>query len=173
MAYTTPSTFVAGNVLTAAQMNAIQNNIRFFHGVPTASVNRNTAQSISNNTITAIQFNSEVWDSNTIWSSTASNKFFARTAGKYLATFSLQLTGSSAGTFRVAAIVKNATQYAETSTMMEHTIGSTAIAATVALSVTGIFSMTTSDYLTAQVFQDTGGALNTSTQMRRRPKFQM
>lgn len=164
MAYVNPSTFVAGEVGTAAEQNVIANDIRFLHGPPTCQVRRVAAQSIGSGGYVSIQFDTEGWDTNTIWSSTASEKLFARTAGKYLATFTAHLAGSSAGQLRIATIAKNTTAVGSSSTAYETRLSSTAIGSNgIGLSVSGMFSLTTSDYLTANVYQDSGISFNTST----------
>lgn len=110
MAFTNPSTWVAGAVLTAAQLNQqVRDNTRFLHGPPIVRVRRSTTQSINNSTWTAISFNTEDWDTDTMWSSTAPTKIICRTAGKYEFSFNGSFAASTAGTYRALGLRKNTT----------------------------------------------------------------
>jgi hypothetical protein len=100
IAYVNPSTFVAGNVLTAAQQNVLANNDRFFHGPPSVKVRRASNQTIATASWTAISWSSEVWDNDSMWSSTAATIVDINTAGKYLISAGVEFAASTLGTFR-------------------------------------------------------------------------
>lgn len=167
IAYANPSTFVAGEVLTAAQQNVLAANDRFFHGPPTVRVRRAAAQSMPDGAWDTVQFDTEDWDSNSMWSSTNNDQVFVRTAGKYLAVASAGLANSSGGTRRDIAIFKNSTAASGEAVRM-NILGDLPLA-DANLAVSGLFSMTTSDYLTLMIFQNSGAGLNTQTGTDARP----
>lgn len=107
MAYVNPSTFIAGNVLTAAQQNVLAANDRFFHGVPTVRVHGTTNTTAAQSVVVYVKFGTEAWDSDSMWSSTANTVFNINTAGKYLVGGAVQWQASTDGSFRDLSIVDN------------------------------------------------------------------
>lgn len=171
MAYTTPSTWVAGAVLTAAQLNTqLRDNIRFLHGVPTCRLRRDAAQALASGSWDTVQWDTEDWDNNTIWSSTNNDQLFVRTAGKYNAIFVMGFATSTGGTVRAAALVKNSTALALNDDAWTFSHPADKVFGVNNLTVSGMFSMTTSDYLTGQFFQD-AGAINSSTTVAEQPRI--
>lgn len=140
---------------------------------PSARARRAAAQSMDNNVWEAVAFDTEDWDTNTIWSSTAANKFFAKTPGKYLCTFAAGVVDSSGGSFKGVAVVKNSTNLTSTNDAYETLTETTAIGDDWALNASGMFALTTSDYITGQILQNSGAGLNTSTILRWQPKLSM
>lgn len=85
MPWTTPTTFVSGNVLTAAQMNTdVRDNTNFLYSPPMAVVQRSTNQVIATGTVTYISFNTEVKDTDGIWAIGVPTRIEPNTAGLYL-----------------------------------------------------------------------------------------
>lgn len=172
MPYQNPSTFVAGNVLTAAQMNVLANNDRFLHGPPTVRVSRDAAQSIPNNTWTSITFDVEDWDSNSMWSSTANERVFGGIAGKYLVTFHSGFAASTAGNYRSVGINKNSTtgppSEATNTAGFDFVTGSG-----VDLSVSVLVSLTSTQFVSGMVLHNVGVNLNTSTGAGAQPRLSM
>lgn len=85
MAYQSPRTWAAGDTPTAAQLNQdLRDNVAFLANPPRVRVYHSVAQSITNATWTALSFNSERWDTDTMHS-TASNtsRLVAKTAGLF------------------------------------------------------------------------------------------
>lgn len=174
MAYTAPSTKATGTLITSTMYKAhLIDNIKFLHGPPTVRVSRDAAQSLPNNTYDTIQWDVEDWDTNGIWSSTNNDQLFVRTAGKYTAQLSVGFAASTGGTIRGVAIVKNSTALVGTNEAFHQLIRNDQLTGIQIVSVSGTFSMTTSDYLTGQAFQDSGGSLNTSTSQSDEPRLSM
>lgn len=163
MAYTTPSTFVAGAVLTAAQLNAVQNNVRFLHGPPTVRVKRDAVLAVPTGGFEEVAFDTEDWDSDTMWSSTAATKVFCRTAGKYLVSAGGLLAASTGGTDRIIGIRKNSTssdpEFGLTAAQTEPAAGGTRRGG----QVCGMVELTTGQYVQLVYFHNVGSNLNTST----------
>lgn len=137
---------------------------------PSARVRRDAAQSVTNNTWTAITFDVEDWDTDTIWSSTAANKLKVKTAGKYMVNFTAEM-GSSAGSERGVGIFVNTTVLSVAADGYLSDIKSTAIGAGQILSVSGPLALTTSDTVSGLMFQNSGSGVNTTTSLLLQPKM--
>ena len=139
---------------------------------PTAQVERDAVQSMDNGVWELVAFDVENWDSNTMWSSTANNKVFARTAGKYLVTFHGGFANSTLGTIRAWGLSK-------TSTAGSPNLISAGIAWDIVSGITHMMptltmvNLSTSDYMAALMFQNSGAGLNTSTGAGNKPTLSM
>jgi hypothetical protein len=161
MAYANPSTFVAAQVLTAAQMNVLANNDRFLHGPPTVRVNRDAVQSIAQSAFEEVSFDTEDWDTDTMRSSTDPTKVFARTAGKYLVSVGGLLAASTGGDDRIIGVRKN-------STSGDPELGlSASVDEPVSVrrggQVSGMIALTTGQYVQLVYFHNHSAGINTST----------
>ena len=76
---------------------------------PSFLVRKTTAQSISNNTHTKIQWNSEVYDTDNCFDSTTNYRFTPTTAGKYFFHVSINLGAITTNTEMLLRIMKNGT----------------------------------------------------------------
>lgn len=159
--FSLPSTQVRGTFITSTMYAALGS----WRRPPTCRVRRAAAQAFVTGVWDTVQFDTEDWDTNTIWSSTNNDQLFTRTAGKYLATASGGLNASTAGSLRSMAICKNTTANSVTADSAEfRAIYDPSNAANGPLfSVSQQFSMTTSDFLTLQFFHDRGSDLGGST----------
>ena len=100
MAWTTPATFTTGNVLTAAQMNTnVRDNSNFLHSPPGCLAIRSTAQSISNNVLTAVSFTgTDVYDTDSMHDPVGAPTVLSlNTVGVYLVTASVQFAANATG----------------------------------------------------------------------------
>lgn len=97
MAYTTPRTWVAGEFPTAAQFNAnIRDNVAFLANPPACRVYHNTTQSIPDAIDTALVFNSERHDTNTMHSTVSlTGRITATTAGLYVLSFTGEMVAAA------------------------------------------------------------------------------
>lgn len=169
MAYANPSTFVAGNALTAAQQNVLANNDRFLHGPPTVRVQRDAVQALTISAWTEIAWDTENWDTNTMWSSTAAHKIFARTAGKYLCTWNGGFADSTVGTLRGMGISKNSTV---AGALENHVLLSQdMLSLAPRIGGSAMVSLSSGQFIEVQMFAD--AAINTSTGDGFRPQFSM
>lgn len=103
MAWTTPRTWVAGETVTAAQLNAhIRDNLDFLHSKDHASAYQSTNQALTTSTYEAITFDSEHFDSNTMHStSTATSRVKCNSDGLYLVVFKVQFETNTTGVRRI------------------------------------------------------------------------
>ena len=111
MAYSAPRTWAPGEYPTAAQLNQdLRDNVSFLANPPAASVYRSSAQSISNNTLTDITWNTELYDTASMHDTvTNSNRITVPVAGLYLCEGMLQFQAATDYTELLIIIVKNGT----------------------------------------------------------------
>jgi hypothetical protein len=96
MAFTTPGTAVAGEVLTAAFWNEqVRDNLSFLYTPPMCIVSRSSA--LTYVSAADIAWNSEDIDTNAMFDSGASTKITIKTAGVYIVTLNVQFAATSVG----------------------------------------------------------------------------
>jgi hypothetical protein len=107
MAYATPRTWVAGDVLTAAQLNQdIRDNVGFLANPPACRIYHNADQSIPHNVATTIlAFNSERYDTDTMHDTVTNNsRITFTTAGLYVVTLNVAIGASNDNIMVLAGI---------------------------------------------------------------------
>lgn len=114
------------------------------------------SQSINNTTLTALTFDSELYDDDTMHSTVSNtSRITMTTAGRYhvgaTVTFDANATGS-----RIVLLRLNGTTYFAKDRHMTVTTGSTTTSAT----VSSDYNFSATDYVEVIVYQDSGGALN-------------
>jgi hypothetical protein len=99
MAYTPPTTRTTGDLVTAATWNAdLVDNIRFLASPPACRVWNNANQSIPNNVLTALLFNSERYDTDSMHSTvTNTSRITFTTAGVYVVFAHLNIASNATG----------------------------------------------------------------------------
>lgn len=97
MTWTTPRTWVAGEVLTATHLNAqVRDNMSLAGDPPRACVYNNTTQSVSNATLTTLNANSEVYDTDSMHDTVTNNpRLTCVTPGLYLVQAVVQFAASA------------------------------------------------------------------------------
>jgi hypothetical protein len=156
--YVVPTNFASGAILTEAQMDVLGNDIVFLANPPVCSVYNSGSVSVSNATETAVTWNSENFDTDTMHS-TGSNtsRITATTAGKYRVTGYVEFDANGTG-LRYAALKKNGTTYL---VLMEKDDPSSG--RSTRFNPTWLVSMAATDYVELVVYQASGGALNVTT----------
>ena len=173
MAYVTPGTVAAGDVATAAAWNVITNDVISFRdnsGVvpPACRVRRvATTQSLANGVVTALNFDTEDFDTNAMFAATA-NFITIKTAGIYLLTATVICTASATGQ-RALIVYLNptVTGSGDTATLSggtelansNHAVQSSTVSGT---SASTIYNFAPNDVIRVGFFQNSGGALVTS-----------
>lgn len=157
MAYTTPRTWVAGDVLTAAQLNTdVRDNISFLANPPSAIARRAASQSIANATWTLITFDTEDRDTDGMFTVASGDRITIVTAGLYhvefKAAFSVNVNGDRAFQICKGIVV-------DTGGFARATGKATAIDSSATIG--GDIPLIAGDTLSFQVYQNSAGALNT------------
>lgn len=111
MAYTTPRTWVAGEVPTAAQFNAnIRDNVAFLANPPACRVYHNTTQSAANSTEVSVAFNSERYDTASMHDTVTNNtRITFTTAGLFVVGAHIEFAAAADYNFVYAYIRLNGT----------------------------------------------------------------
>ena len=158
MAYSDPSTRATDDVVTAAIWNQdVVANPEFLHDPPTCRVYNSAAISISDGVVTALTFNSERYDTDTMHSTvTNTSRITATTAGKYLITATIGFAANNTGR-RQVTIRLNGTTYIAVDARA--TVGNGQVTE---VSIATVYALAAADYAEVTVFQDTGGSLNVS-----------
>lgn len=162
MAYTTPTTHVAGETLPAADWNVlVGNDVSFRDGTgvvpPMVIVRRAAAQSIPTTTVTSISFDTEDVDTNAMFTATSTN-ITIQTSGVYLLAGTVQVTSNITGV-RDAGFQKNGTTINSAAgafaANMQAVNGGDSV-----LTLSGIANLVATDIITLYIYQTSGGSLN-------------
>jgi hypothetical protein len=162
MTYTTPPTFAATDILAAADLNILGDDIVYLKGQTDAlaasavKLNRTSAQSIPDSTWTAVVWNNQLGDLGGWWSSGTNivmpSDFPAGVSAYFVdipmvAVFATNTTGN-----RGVRLLLNG------SVVEQYSVFPPDIAAV----NSSIFEVAEGDVITMEVFQSSGGALNLS-----------
>lgn len=153
--YNTISTFTAGQVLTAAQMNDLGENSNNYRVPPVCSVYRNAALShTSSGGFQAMAFDTESIDTDGMWASSPNpERITIQTDGIYVCEASVVFAGNATGT-RALKIDDTATTLIAYVTETSPTVADGG-----ALNCTRVWAFSAGDYVTASAFQNSGGNL--------------
>ena len=166
MSYTTPPTFTAGTVLTAANLNILGDDIVYLKGITDGvtfsgyKIDRSGAgsQSIPDATDTDVTFTTEVFDSGGWWSSGATSTVpagaipsgYTTVAVMFIALVRFVANGTGG---RKILILKNGSEV--------DSVNYSAISGdTTTVTLTGFTTCVAADTFKMQVRQSSGGALN-------------
>lgn len=161
-----PSTQATGTLITSTMYAALGS----WRRPPMAKAHRDAVQNIPTGTWTAVEFDVEEWDTDGIWSSTASERFNINTAGKYRCEFSAGVGGSSLGTFRGVQIQVDSTADTAANPGVRNIIAAEIGPNSFALSVADTFALTSTQFISCLIIQNTGSNLATSTAANVRPR---
>lgn len=173
MAYTTPATFVAGNVLTAAQLNTnVRDNVAWIATDSPACRAYNSANisHASSGVEQVVTCNSERFDNATIHSTSSNTSRLtvpSGAGGKYIFGGGLAWASSASGTYRQSIIKLNAATYIGIQTLAPS--ASHFSSATIA----GVYALAAADYIELWGNQDSGGALNMTVNANYSPEVWM
>lgn len=158
MAYTTPATWSVGESPTAAKMNThIRDNIAYLHdSIPTTSLVTSGATAIPNNTWTTIGFDAEIVDEGSQHdTATANSRITFAANGRYLLIATASFVSATNSVALGARFVVDGT------TAFSQSLVPGCSQDYNGPSITAIVNQGTSNYVELQVYQNSGGALNT------------
>ena len=121
-----------------------------------ASIYNSGSQSISNTTWTTLNFNSEVFDTDTFHDTASNNSRITIPSGKngkYLIVAKWHFQGNASGSDRLGGIKKNGTNIGTYR-------GINGNASSVGWGASVILDLVATDYIEVEVYQDSGGNLN-------------
>lgn len=155
--WTSPTAFTVGHLETADELNAVlHDNMEFLHAAKYARVYRATsAQSIANNSNSALDFNAESadpWDIHSNSSNPSRLICPAALEGVWSVHAQVQFAADATGSRRIF-IYKNGSIFVEKDRLPNAT-GVTVLA------IEAKIVLASTDYIQCEVFQNSGGALN-------------
>jgi hypothetical protein len=154
----TPRTFTAGEVETAAYMNSVSALLTFLLNPPRCRLYSNVAQSIPNSTWTALTFQNELFDTDTMHSTTTNpERITATTSGLYVVAGAVTFPNNGTGR-RAAELWKNGSLAPWES---YDTIGTPSSAFGTVAPLYAEVQLAAGDYIEYRVLQDSGAAMNT------------
>lgn len=166
MAYSPSPNFVAGAVLTEAQLDTLSDNITFLAGPPRCRVFNSAAISVANATLQALTFNSERFDTDTMHSTAVNTaRITFTTAGTYLVGGSATFAPAAGGTRRAAIVLLNGV------TVLKQAELRPAVADTHVPVPPDLYAFSAGDYVELVAFQDSGGALDVKVIGNHSPEF--
>lgn len=168
MPYTTPHTITVGELVTVDTMNdEWGGNVAFLANPPACRVYHNTTQSISNSTKTALSFNSERYDTDTMHDTATNNtRLTIKTAGLYIVTGHAAFAGNSTGDRSIIVRLGGATEIAGNLQRAPSGVTEWAV-----MSVATIYRFAVNEYVELLVYQTSGGALSTTQVASLTPEF--
>lgn len=153
---TISSATITGSTITTGTLSllaASSNTVR----TPAARVWHNATQTLLDNTATILNFNSERYDNDGLHSTTAnSSRMVASRPGIWHIGASVDISSNGAG-FRYIAIVVNSNVIAW------HAMSAATVSISSLLTIATDWNLSTSDTVSVQVSQNSGGSLQTST----------
>jgi hypothetical protein len=117
MAYVSPANLATGDVAPESWFDAVKAATDFLANPPKARVYHSTFQAITNTTLTALAFNTERYDTDTIHDTVTNNsRLTCKTAGTYHIQGTISWEAAAAGTYRLCRIRLNGTTLIASST---------------------------------------------------------
>lgn len=159
--WTSPRTWVAGETVTAAQLNThLRDNLDFLHSKDHASAYDSTNQSLTDATYENVTFDSEHFDSNSMHS-TASNtsRIKCNSDGLYLAVFKVTFDTNTTGIRRVQ-LRENAAGSSAGGTARGVWNGPALSGENTVVGGSRLLRLNNTDYVEIFAYQDSTGALD-------------
>lgn len=159
MAYSTPATQTTGDVIGATAWNLLVNDVKWDNeidstGAPSCWASRSTTVNISNNTLTAVTWNSHAWDNAGVHSTSVNpTRFTAPVDGIYWLQSWVHWDMNATG-IRVNEFLINGSGNINASDGRPALTGWS-----VGHGATGIVSLTAGQYVELFAYQNSGGAL--------------
>lgn len=134
---------------------------------PGARVHNSVNQTLTSGSRAFLTFDSERWDNDSIHStSTNTERMTCKTAGKYIITGNVQISGHATGIRQISFFLNGTTTLAMDRKEPEGT-------GTEHLSLTTIYDLAVNDYVDLRILQNSGGDLNTIVNTNDSPEFSM
>ena len=155
MAFSTPPNFVAGAVLTEANLDVLSDDISFLAGPPRCRVYNSANISIATSGVAqALTFNSERFDTDTMHSTAVNtSRITFTTGGTYLIGGCVAFATNATGSREIYVRLNGATVVGDTQVPANSAVATN-------LSVTTLYSVSAGDYAELYATQYSGGALD-------------
>lgn len=166
MAYTTPRTWVAGEVVTAALLNThLRDDVSFLANPPACRVYSNAAAQVINPSLTPL-FNQERYDTDNMHSTAAlTSRITFNTSGLYLVGGCVRIQTGGGGA-RDLGITLNGTTVIGYNLVATNATGGPTIITTATA-----YKFAVADYIELNIVQNAGGPLNNEVVPNQAPEF--
>lgn len=159
--------YINNTVVSQVNSHMAANGIDAHGTMPAARVYHNVDQSISHNTLTALAFNSERFDTDTIHDTATNNsRLTCKTAGKYNIIGQVTFASSTTGLRSINIKLNGATIIAFIEASADNSGADR-------LQVTTLYDLAVNDYVELVAFQASGEALNVRFSSASSPEFMM
>lgn len=168
MPFVTPPNFVAGQVLTEAQLDTLSDDLNALANGSRCRIYNSAAISIPNDTFTMLTFNSERYDINAMHSTaTNTGRMTVPTGwgGLYTVGCTLQFAANATGFRGLRLVVNGTTVIAED---LRNAI--TAVGVGTQMGLSGEYPLVAGDWLEVHVIQTSGAALNVAVAGNKSPE---
>lgn len=158
MPYTDPGAVTTGTTITSTWGNAVRNAEQYLANPPACRVYHSANQSLTNNVLATLAFNSERWDTDTMHDTVTNNsRITFKTAGLYVVSASVVFTADNDYTAIFAGIALGGSTY-----IAQHIIGTdTDTGFSPAITLTTLYKFAVNDYVVCNVIQkNTSAAAN-------------
>lgn len=157
-------TEIPDGLLTAAKLAAGAVGPAQLAIIEAARVRNTAAQSIPNNTYTALTFDTEITDASGMHDGVNPDRLTAITAGVYLAGATVQYASNATGLRQTILRANGSDYFAAQDEVPNTSFGHT-------VSVVGLVVLAAGGYVQALAYQNSGGALNTGVAASYAPTF--
>lgn len=161
VSWTAPPTFADTNVLSAAQLNCLSDDLNFLKGADRALAYSNASQSISTSSWTHVLLAAEEYDTNGLHDNSTNNwRLTIATNGLYVITGQIELAsvGSGRGILQVRKNDNTTNATAGTRLVASTSVDGTGQA--VDINVSTARYLAAGDYISLHVWQSTGASVN-------------
>lgn len=154
MGYTSPAAQSSGAVAPVSWATAVKAALDYLANPPACRAYHNAAQSVANNSPAVVAFNSERYDTDTMHDTVTNNsRVTLNTAGLYSVTAHGSFASNATGN-RYIAIKLNGSIYIAVDLRLA------ASGQRTDMSIATIYKFAAGDYITVEVYQNSGGALS-------------
>ena len=173
MPYTTPPDFVAGTIVTEAQLDTLSDDIVFLANPPKCRVYNSAAISIATSGVAqAVTFNSERWDTDTMHSTVSNtDRVTCTTAGTYTVGYAAEFAANATGNRQAYLEKFNSAGVSQGTYGAQHVVnigGSDPVQ----MLVGGVdIDLAAGDFVRLYVKQTSGGALNLNANVKYSPEM--
>ena len=170
MPYTDPGAVTTGTTITSTWGNAVRNAEQFLANPPACRVYHNANQSVNDNTLTVMAFNSERYNTDTMHNTVTNNsRITIKTAGLYVVGFHGGFTAANDYSVAGAYLRLNGTTHIAVNSGGRALTGSSNLY----VGVVTTYKFAVNDYVEIQVHQDntTNVARNIETLANYSPEF--
>lgn len=158
--WTNPRTWVNGETVSHTQLNThLRDNLDFLHSKDHVSVYSSTDEALGGSAYDKVDFDSEHFDSNSMWDGSTPSRVRCNSDGLYLVVFKVQFATNTTGNRRVQ-IRENAAGSSSGGTARGIWNGPALVGESTRIAGSRLLRLIDTDYVELFAYQDSGGSLD-------------